>query len=97
MRVVKTQEAQKLTGLSTAKQREWTSRRALIASELRPRSRGFPAQYMWQTILLLEIAVILREYVHLELHAYHHIVGSLRRSSENFACLALGEVARYSR
>ena len=79
MQVVTTREASKLTGLSTAKLREWTSRRALIPADVRPKSQGSPAKYTWQTILLLRIAVILREGFHLELHAHRHIFASLGR------------------
>ena len=79
MRVVTTREASELTGLSTAKLREWTIRRALIPADVRPKSQGSPAKYTWQTILLLRIAVILRDSFHLELQAHRHMFADLRR------------------
>ncbi len=79
MQVVTTRQASELTGLSTAKLREWTSRRALIPADVRPKSQGSPAKYTWQTILLLRIAVVLRDRFHLELQAHRHIFASLRR------------------
>jgi hypothetical protein len=79
MRVVTTREASQLTGLSTNKLREWTSRRALIPADVRPKSQGSLAKYSWQTILLLRIAVTLRERFHLELQAQLQVFASLRR------------------
>lgn len=79
MQVVTTRQASELTGLSTAKLREWTSRRALIPADIRPKSQGSPAKYTWQTILLLRIAVVLRGRFHLELQAHRHIFASLRK------------------
>lgn len=78
MRVVSTRDASKLTGLSTNKLREWTSRRALIPADIRPKNQGSPAKYTWQTILLLRIAVTLRDRFHLELHAHRQLFASMR-------------------
>ncbi|HEY8263651.1 MAG TPA: MerR family transcriptional regulator, partial [Methyloceanibacter sp.] len=58
---VTTPHACQLTGLSTEKLREWTSRRALIPADVKPRRKGSPAKYTWQTILILRLAVTLRE------------------------------------
>ena len=80
MQVVTTRQASELTGLSTAKLREWTSRRALIPADIRPKSQGSPAKYTWQTILVLRIAVVLRDRFHLELQAHRHVFGSLRKA-----------------
>jgi len=80
MHVVATREASQLTGLSTNKLREWTSRRALIPADIRPKKQGSPAKYSWQTILLLRIAVTLRDHFHLELQAHRQVFASLRRS-----------------
>lgn len=89
MRVVTTREASELTGLSTGKLREWTSRRALIPADVRPKSQGSPAKYTWQTILLLRIAVILRDRFHLELQAHRHIFASLRRELRGTSSVTL--------
>lgn len=80
MRVVSTRDASRLTGLSTNKLREWTSRRALIPADIRPKSQGSPAKYTWQTILMLRIAVTLRDHFHLELQAHRAVFASVRSS-----------------
>ena len=89
MRVVTTREASELTGISTAKLREWTSRRALIPADVRPKSQGSPAKYTWQTILLLRIAVILRNRFHLELQAHRNIFANLRRELRGISFVML--------
>lgn len=89
MRVVTTREASQLTGLSTDKLREWTSRRALIPADIRPKSQGSPAKYSWQTILLLRIAVTLRDRFHLELQAHRQVFASLRRGLHRTSFIAL--------
>ena len=89
MPFVSTRQATKLTGLSTAKLREWTSRRALIPADVPPKAQGSPAQYSWQTILLLRLAVTLRERFHLELQAHCEIFRSLRCNLQEKSFLAL--------
>lgn len=89
MRVVSTRDASRLTGLSTNKLREWTSRRALIPADIRPKCQGSPAKYSWQTILLLRIAVTLRDGFHLELQAYRPVLASLRGKLRNTSFVAL--------
>jgi hypothetical protein len=70
---VSTRDAVKLTGLSTEHLREWTIRRALIPADVRPKGHGSPAQYSWQTILLLRVAVVLRDRFKLELQAHRDL------------------------
>lgn len=70
MRFVPTTVASKLTGLSTDKLREWTSRRALIPADQRPKKQGSPARFSWQTILVLRVAVLLRDQFNMELQAH---------------------------
>lgn len=89
MRVITTREASQLTGLSTNKLREWTSRRALIPADVRPKSQGSPAKYSWQTILLLRVAATLRGSFHLELQAHRQVFASLRRSLKGMSFVAL--------
>jgi hypothetical protein len=89
MRVVSTRDASRLTGLSTNKLREWTSRRALIPADIRPKSQGSPAKYSWQTILLLRIAVTLRDGFHLELQAYRPVLASLHGKLRSTSFVAL--------
>jgi DNA-binding transcriptional MerR regulator len=78
MQVVTTREASRLTGLSKQKLREWTSRRALIPADVPPKNQGSPAKYSWQTILLLRVAVTLRDRFHLELQAHRQVLENLR-------------------
>lgn len=73
MHLVTTRDATRLTGLSTEQLREWTSRRALILPDVKPKGHGSPARYSWQTILLLRLAVVLRDRFKLELHAHREL------------------------
>ena len=89
MSVVTTPEASELTGLSTSKLREWTSRRALIPADVPPKNQGSPAKYAWQTILLLRVAVILRDRFHLELHAHRRFFAGLRQELQGTSFVTL--------
>ena len=93
MRLVPTRQALQLTGLSAPTLREWTSRRALIPADVPPRSQGSPAQYSWQTILLLRLALTLRERFHLELQAHRSLFASLRRGLRGRSFIALWDKA----
>lgn len=77
MLLVTTRDATRLTGLSTEQLREWTSRRALILPDVKPKGHGSPARYSWQTILLLRLAVVLRDRFKLELHAHRDLFAEL--------------------
>lgn len=77
MQLVTTRDATRLTGLSTEQLREWTSRRALILPDVKPKGHGSPARYSWQTILLLRLAVVLRDRFKLELHAHRDLFAEL--------------------
>jgi hypothetical protein len=89
MRFVTTREATQLTGLSTAKLREWTSRRALIPVDVKPKSRGSPAGYSWQTVLLLRLAATLRDRFHLELQAHRALFANVKRGLKRTPFIAL--------
>ena len=89
MRLVPTREALQLTGLSAPTLREWTSRRALIPADAPPRNQGSSAQYSWQTILLLRLAVSLRDQFHLELQAHRSLFASLRQGLRGGSFIAL--------
>ena len=79
LRYVTTPTASQLTGLSTGQLREWTSRRALIPADVPPKQKGSPAKFSWQTILILRIAVVLRERFNLELQANKASFAQLRQ------------------
>lgn len=78
MRFITTPVATELTGLSTDKLREWTSRRALVPADVRPKGKGSPAKFSWQTILVLRLAVLLRDGFGLELAAHKAAFAKLR-------------------
>ena len=79
VRFVTSPVASQLTGLSTGKLREWTSRRALIPVDVRPKTNGSPAKFRWQTLLVLRIAALLRDGFGLELHAHRESFAKLGR------------------
>ena len=89
MELVTTQIAARLTGLSTDQLREWTSRRALISADVRPKGRGSSARYSWQTILLLRLAVVLRDSFKFELEAHRKLFADVgeRLRTIHFASL----------
>lgn len=89
MRLVTTRHAVHLTDLSAPTLREWTSRRALIPADVPPKSQGSAAQYSWQTILLLRLAVILRDRFHLQLQAHQLLFVSLRQDFSRRLFIAL--------
>lgn len=81
--------ASQLTGLSTDKLREWTSRRALIPADQRPKQKGSPAKFSWQTILLLRVAGLLRDQFSLELQAHKAAFAELRKLLRSQSFIAL--------
>jgi hypothetical protein len=89
MHLVTTREATKLTGLSTEQLREWTSRRSLILPDVKPKGHGSPARYSWQTILLLRLAVLLRDRFKLELHAHRDLFAQLGSGLARISFLSL--------
>lgn len=89
MRLVSTREATRLTGLSTDQLREWTSRRAIIPADVRPKGHGSPAQFTWQTILVIRLAAVLRASFRVELHAHRSLFASLRRGFHGVSFIAL--------
>lgn len=89
MQLVSTRQATRLTGLSTEQLREWTSRRALILPDVKPKGHGSPARYSWQTILLLRLAVVLRDRFKLELHAHRDLFAELGASLAGTSFLSL--------
>ncbi len=89
MRSVPTPVACQLTELSTDKLREWTSRRALVPADIRPKGKGSPAQFTWQTILVLRIAVLLRDQFSLELQAHKASLDKLRKALRSKSFIAL--------
>jgi len=89
LRFVPTPGASKLTGLSTDKLREWTSRRALVPADIRPKQKGSPAKFTWQTILILRLAVLLRDQFAVELQAHKASFANLRKKLRSTSFIAL--------
>lgn len=89
MRLVPTPVASQLTGLSTEKLREWTSRRALVPADVRPQQKGSPAQFSWQTILVLRVAALLRDHFGVELQFHKENFAKLRAELRSASFIAL--------
>jgi hypothetical protein len=87
--LVPTPLAGQLSGLSTDKLREWTSRRILVPADVRPKGKGSPAKFSWQTILVLRIAVLLRDQFNLELQAHKSSLDRLRKVLRSTSFIAL--------
>lgn len=89
MQLVPKRQALQLTGLTPAKLREWTSRRALIPADQPPRKQGSSAQFSWQTVLVLRMAVILKGKFRLELQAHRSLFSGLRRALKSRSFIAM--------
>lgn len=79
MRLLRSREVQALTGLSADQLREWTNRRGLVAPDVPPRGKGSQARFSWQTVLVLRLAVVLRQEFHVELQAQREFFAGLQR------------------
>lgn len=89
MRLVKASEVQRLTGLTADQLREWTARRGLIQPDAKPHGPGSRALYSWQTVLLLRIALVLKEAFHVELHSQRSLFLALSQRLEKTSFPAL--------
>ena len=69
---------QNLTGLTPNQLREWSHRRDLIPPDVDADGPGRPALYSWKTVLLLRIAVVLRQRFRIELQAHKDLLHALR-------------------
>jgi hypothetical protein len=76
--LIQSKQVLKLTGLSADQLRDWTHRRALIEPDVKPTGPGSRALYSWQTVLILRLAVVLRDRFHIELQAHRELFGELR-------------------
>jgi hypothetical protein len=90
MKYVGTPETSELTGLSVETLREWTVRRALIPADLPPRAKGSPARYSWQTVLILRLAVSLKNRFHIELQAHKPLFAQLKEEMQHLEPADLG-------
>jgi hypothetical protein len=78
VRLIKSRDVLRLTGLSADQLREWTVRRALIQPDVPAAKQGQQALFSWQTVLLLRLAVILRSRFHVELAVHRDLFVSAR-------------------
>lgn len=78
MRLIGSREVLALTGLSANQLREWTVRRALVQPDVPAQKRGNEAKFSWQTVLLLQLAVVLRTRFHVELQAHRDLLVAAR-------------------
>ncbi|WP_304729421.1 hypothetical protein [Rhodoferax sp.] len=78
MKYLATPDVCQLTSLSTEKLREWTSRRSLIPADVPSKQQGSPARYSWATVLVLRLAVVMRDRFHVELKANCGLFAALR-------------------
>lgn len=74
MRLIGSSDVLRLTGLTADQLREWTGRRALILPDVPASKRGVKAQYSWQTVLVLRLAVVMRVRFHVELQAHRDLL-----------------------
>lgn len=78
MRLIKSRDVLTLTGLSADQLREWTVRRGLIHADVPALRQGQQAQFGWQTVLLLRLAVVMRAQFHIELQIHRDILARAR-------------------
>ncbi|EAT07196.1 hypothetical protein SKA58_11920 [Sphingomonas sp. SKA58] len=89
MNYVVTPVASRLTGLSVDLLREWAVRRALIPADGQPCRKGAPAQYSWQTILVLRLATTLHRQFRIELQGHKDLFDSWRQTLKRTSFIAL--------
>jgi hypothetical protein len=82
VRLIGSRDVLKLTGLSGDQLREWTVRRGLIHPDIPASRQGQPAQFGWQTVLLLRLAVVMRSRFHVELQVHRDLLAHARRLLE---------------
>ena len=89
MHLLKAADVRTLTGLTADQLREWTGRRGLIHPDSRPCGPGSRARYAWQTVLLLRLAIVLKERFHVQLQAHRELFAGLREDLDGTSFLSL--------
>jgi hypothetical protein len=97
VRLVRSREVPALTGLTADQLREWTVRRGLVQPDEPAQKRGSEAEFSWQTLLVLRLAVVLRVRFHVELQPNRELLASARKLLEcaSFPGLWGGTLAIY--
>lgn len=78
VRLIGSRDVLQLTELSADQLREWTVRRGLIHPDVPASRQGQQAQFGWQTVLLLRLAVVMRSRFHIELQVHRDIFAQAR-------------------
>src|ERR1700692_2746606 len=89
VRLIRSRDVLRLTGLTAGQVREWTVRRALIQPDVPAQKRGSEAKFLWQTVLLLRLTVVLRTRFHVELQAHRALLASAREVADGASFPAL--------
>jgi hypothetical protein len=89
LNLIRSRDVLALTGLSADQLREWTVRRSLIQPDVPAQKRGSDAKFSWQTVLLLRLAVVLRNRFHVELQAHRELLVSARGLLDGASFLGL--------
>jgi len=74
VRLIGSRAVLKLTELSADQLREWTVRRGLIQADIPASRQGQQAQFGWQSVLLLRLAVVMRSRFHIELQVHRDLL-----------------------
>jgi hypothetical protein len=80
VRLISSGDVLALTGLSNDQLREWTGRRALICPDIKAHGKGTQARFSWQTVLVLQLADVLKTRFHVELQASRQLFSALQRA-----------------
>ena len=75
--MIQAKQVLQLTGLSSNQLREWTSRRGLIKPDVQPSGPGTLALFSWHTVLVLRLAVEMRDVFRMELQAQRKVLDGL--------------------
>ena len=77
--MIQAKKVLKLTGLSAHQLREWTCRRGLVKPDVPPSGSGTLALYSWQTVLVLRLAIEMRDAFRMELQTHRNLLDGLAR------------------
>jgi hypothetical protein len=78
VRLVGSREVQVLTGLSADQLREWTGRRGLVRPDRPAQGKGTQARFSWQTVLVLRLALVMKQEFHIELQSHRQSLAELQ-------------------
>jgi hypothetical protein len=90
LRLIGSREVQSLAGLSSNQLREWTGRRGLVTPDRPAQGKGRQARFSWQTVLVLRLALTMKQDLHIELQAHRKSLAQVKRlfQERSFAALS---------